>query len=193
MSIQQHILLRYRGGGHVRFEIPPPLCRDDSAERLCKELARVPGVYRVDVYRRQGKLSVRYDQAACVFRELLAALHALAGSLGEEGTGEPGALRAPEADGFGRWMRGKLQEARETFDALGIVARRLSKRGGSLTGNGEKLALEFFTDALVLYLIKVHWHLITQHWLKRPWQYRYEWLAAWYLIYLLVRSKRPKP
>jgi len=192
MSIQQHIFLRYRGGGHVRFAIPPPLCRDDSAERLREELARVSGVYQVDVFCRQGKLSVRYDEAACDFRELLAALHALAGSL-DEAPGKPGALRAPETDGLGRWLRGKLRESRETFDALGIVVRRLSKRGGRLTGNGEKLAIEFFTDALVLYLIKLHWHLITQHWLKRPWQYRYGWLAAWYLIYLLVRSKRPKP
>jgi hypothetical protein len=45
---------------------------------------------------------------------------------------------------------------------------------------------------LVLYLIKTHWHLIIQHWLKRPWQFRYEWSAAIYMIYLLVRSKKPK-
>ncbi len=56
----------------------------------------------------------------------------------------------------------------------------------------ESTVVEFLNDALVLFLIKLHWHMITQHWLRQPWRYRYEWLAALYLIYLLVRSRRPK-
>jgi hypothetical protein len=51
---------------------------------------------------------------------------------------------------------------------------------------------DFLTDILVLYLIRLHWHPITQMWLKRPWLYRYEWMATVYMIFLLMRSKLPK-
>jgi hypothetical protein len=55
----------------------------------------------------------------------------------------------------------------------------------------EDNVIHLLNDVLVVFLIKLHWHLITQHWIRRPWEHRYEWMAAGYMIYLLVRSKRP--
>ncbi|QSA97646.1 cation transporter [Methylococcus sp. EFPC2] len=190
MSIRQQIVLRYRDRGHLRFSIPPALCSASVLERLREELARVDGVYRVDVYARQGKLAVRYIDGVGEFQELVSTLETLADEAESAATGDDGTAlivppKPPAANG---WLQARYQEAKETGKAAGIVARRIVPPGG-----GEKFALEFFTDILVLYLIKVHWHMLTQHWLRRPWQYRYEWLATWYLIFLLVRSKRPKP
>ncbi len=75
---------------------------------------------------------------------------------------------------------------------MGIVVKR--NIGGPLVflKSKESLVLDFLTDVLVLYLVKVHWHLITQHWLRRPFRYRYQLLAVIYLIYLHVRSRKPK-
>lgn len=195
MSIQQHVVLRYRAPGHVRFAIPPSLCEAGTAKRLRGALAEVEGVYRVDVYVRQGKLSVRYIEGVCEFRALLSALETLVmareAAPAASREGREVALAVRPVSGLGNWLRAKVREVRETVTAATVVARRAASPNKALA-NGEKFAIEFFTDALVLYLIKLHWHMITQHWLKRPWQYRYEWMAAWYLIFLLVRSKKPK-
>jgi hypothetical protein len=56
----------------------------------------------------------------------------------------------------------------------------------------EKATIDFLNDVLVLYLIKTHWTRITQEWLVKPIVHRYEWMAVFYLFFLLVRSRRPK-
>jgi hypothetical protein len=85
-------------------------------------------------------------------------------------------------------------------ERTGTALRSLSRRPPVAAGTRllarfpvkESTVVEFLNDALVLFLIKLHWHMITQHWLREPWRYRYEWMAAIYMIYLLVRSRRPK-
>ena len=169
--MQQQVVLRYRSPGHVRFALPAALCQPGVAERLVAGLSKTPGVYQVDLYRRQGKLSIRYLEGMGDFMRLTSTLHRL---VAQSEKPIPAQLvpSLSENDNI----------ARSAVQPIPTAARKT-----------DKFLLEFFTDVLVLYLIKAHWHLITLHWLKRPWQYRYEWMAALYLIFLLVLSKRPKP
>jgi len=44
----------------------------------------------------------------------------------------------------------------------------------------------------VLFMIRLHWNNITQLWIVSPFKYRYEWMAVFYMVYLLVRSRKPK-
>lgn len=96
--------------------------------------------------------------------------------------------QAPAGFAPTRWLRDKLGRVGAPATTANLPARR----SAGLPWLKESTVIEFLNDALVLFLIKLHWHMITQHWLRQPWRYRYEWLAALYLIYLLVRSRRPK-
>jgi hypothetical protein len=66
------------------------------------------------------------------------------------------------------------------------------KNKKSLLNDPEKAIIDFFNDILVLYLIKLHWTRITKEWIPKPWAFRYQWMAIFYLFYLLMRSRRPK-
>ena len=200
MSLQKEIFVRYRTDGHVRFEIPEILCRPDTVDGLIAGLQRIEGVYRVDVYRRQRKLSIRYMDTAVDFPSLVRQLDRIVNQLEMGRRAEPVAspplrsqpwLQGLKNSSLVRWMREKYQETRETVTALSIVARRGIRSPPALLKR-ENGAIQFFNDILVFYLIKTHWHLITQHWLRRPIQYKYEWLSAFYMIFLLVRSRIPK-
>ncbi len=202
MDLAKQIIVRYRADGHVRFQLPVALCQPRVAERFAAQLHRIEGVYRVDLSPRQRKLSIRFIEHVCDFRSLAAALHRLinaadwaepAASSAAVGETLPAVLRKRLAEFHPvRWVRGKLQETRETVTAMGIVVRREATRQRVLSLANEDTVIQFLNDALVLYLIKLHWHLITQHWIRQPWRYRYEWMAASYMVYLLVRSRRPK-
>lgn len=193
-SLAKHIVVRYRAEGHVRFGLPQELSLPELAQQLQTALRQAEGVYRVDLYHRQGKLSIRYIEGVTNFKAVARALYAIVSRLAIP-TAEPAndLARAGDKPGVGDWFKAKYQEARETFTAMGIVADAAT-RGPSqrLIPDKEKFLLEFFTDILVLYLTKLHWPMITGEWMKRPWLYRYEWMATFYLIFLLVRSKRPK-
>lgn len=200
MTIQQQVVLRFRASGHVRFGLPAPLCRPGAAERLVAGLQNTAGIYRVDLSGRQKKLSIRYDHRTIDFKRIAQALAAVIGEierspglLGNGGT-ELRAVRGASILGkAGSWAGNKAQEFRETVAAFRIVMRNTLGQHLRTSPEKSKFISEFLTDILVLYLIKAHWQLITQHWLKRPWQHRYEWTAALYMIYLLVSSKKPKP
>ncbi len=193
MSIAKQILLRYRAEGHVRFAVPPELCAPLAAQRLETQLKQAEGVYRVDLHRRQGKLSIRYVEGVTQFKAVARALFDALDSIEAQPAccGGGIAMQEGQQDPPG-WLQAKYQEARETITALGIVTRSAGKAAPLLTPEQEKFAIEFFTDILVLYLIKLHWHLIMSHWIRNPWQYRSEWMATIYMIFLLVRSKKPK-
>ena len=193
MSIAKQILLRYRAEGHVRFAVPPELCAPLAAQRLETQLKQAEGVYRVDLHRRQGKLSIRYVEGVTQFKAVARALFDALDNIEEQPAccGGGIAMQEGQQDQPG-WLQAKYQEARETITALGIVTRSVGKAAPLLTPEKEKFAIEFFTDILVLYLIKLHWHLIMSHWIRNPWQYRSEWMATIYMIFLLVRSKKPK-
>ena len=191
MSIANQIILRYRADGHVRFALPKSVLNMPGAERLDSALLTTEGVYRVDVYKQQGKLSIRYIEGVTSFKAVASALFDCLNKI-ERHQGSGMTMREEILGELG-WLKAKYQEAKETVTALGIIARGANKAKSTLVGpDPEKFAIEFFTDLLVLYLIRLHWHLIMGHWIKNPWQYRSEWMATVYMVFLLVRSKKPK-
>jgi hypothetical protein len=199
MSIQQQVLLRYHSEGHLRFSLPAVLCAPDLAGQLVSGLQSMEGIYRVDLYGGQGKLSIRYLSTVCDFgavvRRLYALINQLAGHVAAAvrpgGSARAGGARPVQVagSGIGPWVRDKLQEARETVTALGLMARS----GFKALNQRPRWVTEFLNDLLMLYLIKIHWHHILTLWLPNPWRYRYEWAATFYLIYLSVQSRLPKP
>ena len=193
MSIAKKIVVRHRAEGHVRFAVPSELCDEEASQQLERELRRVEGVYRVEVFRRQGKLSIRYIEGVTHFKAVARALFAALDNIGPQPDCCASKLANRQGQGDQGWLQSKLQELKETLTALGIVTRNVGNAQTlEMTPEMEKFASEFFTDVLVLYLIKLHWHLIMGHWIRNPWQYRSEWMATIYMIYLLVRSKKPK-
>ncbi len=193
MSIANQIILRYRADGHVRFALPKELCEAQAAQQLENRLRQVEGIYRVELNRRQGKLSIRYIEGVTHLKAVAQALFEAIAHLEANPAGSVGSNLAKQEGDATDWLHDKFTEAKETLTALGIVARNAGKSNRvELIPDKEKFALEFFTDILVLYLIKLHWHLIMGHWIKNPWQYRSEWMATIYMVFLLVRSKKPK-
>lgn len=206
MSISQHVLLRYRDTGHLRFDVPRELCEPGAAAALVNGLEAVEGIYRVDLHGRNGKLVIRYLPTVRNFAEVVIHLKAVIQSI-ESKTPAASASRAVVASAasrtlaerlesaqtaFSHWLRAKLQELRETADAMKIIFRRFTG-GNPASGSPQPRWLkEFLNDLVMLYLIKYHWHHITTEWLPRPWTHRYEWAATIYLIYLSVQSRLPR-
>ena len=190
MSIAKQIIVRYRAEGHVRFAVPSEVCQPQAAQQLERQLKQVEGIYRVDLHRGQGKLSIRYIEGVTDFKTVARALFDALGSIEAQPACCANSITQKEEQSDKGWLQAKYQEVRETFTALGIVTRTL--KPSALTPEQEKFTVEFLTDILVLYLIKQHWHLIMSHWIRSPWQYRSEWMATIYMIFLLVRSKKPK-
>jgi hypothetical protein len=202
MALAKNITLRYRSIGHVRFQLPEALCAPVAREQIVTALRDIGGVYRVDVHPRQRKLSVRFIEEHCSFAEICRVIKRLtepdalnlsaASCCGENDAAVAQASIEHETGGGGplRWLRTRLQGG--TLSGADVVIREGHSDGSSPSLIKESTVVEFLNDVLVLFLIKLHWHMIMQHWLRQPWRYRYEWMAAFYLIYLLVRSRRPK-
>ena len=198
MSILKNTLLRHNSKGYIRLEIPEELCRPSVAPVFKEELNKIQGVYRVFLHRRQRKLSIRYLDTLVDFQSLIQQIAGITGSLEKKGiftlpsTSQPES-RLPGKRSISRpihWLKEKIKAGKETVTAAGALLKSNPDKPGRFFKDPEKAAIDFLNDVLVLYLIKRHWHLIMQHWIKQPIQYRYEWLTVFYLIFLLVRSRQ---
>ncbi len=206
MSIQQEIILRYRSEDHARFQIPEKLSQENAAFLLQKEILQIPGVYRVFVYCKQGKLAIHFIPELLSFPELAKQLSMIVNDLEKQGHLKQQKNRSKprknsslfslkekiKKSGPSQWAKEKYVDTKDTARAVGILAKLGLKNKSGILKDPEKTMINFFNDILVLYLIKSHWHLITQHWILRPFRYRYEWLTVFYLMYLLVRSRMPE-
>lgn len=205
MSIQKEFIVRYRAEGHVRFEIPAKLCNENVSKLLADRILAIDGVYRADFFRRQKKLSIRYQEVVCDFNQLAVQLCQLLSDLEENGL-----LVAQAVKNAGvakqkkwnfkskvknwkasRWVTEKFSETKETVQAAKVIAKLGLKKPKSFIKDPEKTIIDFLNDVLVLYLIRLHWTRITQEWIAKPWAFKSQWTAVFYLFYLLVRSRRP--
>lgn len=206
MSIQKQCILRHKAEGHVRFQLPSELCQKGVAENFATKIKAIDGVYRVNFYPRQGKVSIRFQETVCDFSELLKQLFALiqefekSGALIIQTEKKPSVMAklsakvSQKADNFAttRWLKTKIIEAKETLQAAKIITKLSLKKPNALIKDPEKAIIDFLNDILVLFLIRTHWDHITKLWLLNPLKYRYEWLATFYMFFLLIRSRRPK-
>lgn len=206
MSIQKQCVLRHRAEGHVRFQLPSELCQKGVAENFAAKIKAIDGVYRVNFYPRQGKVSIRFQETVCDFTQLVKQLFALISEFEKSGAlivqiakkpsvmAKLGAKVSQKADNFAttRWLKTKTIEAKETLQAAKIITKLSLKKPNALIKDPEKAIIDFLNDILVLFLIRTHWDHITKLWLLNPLKYRYEWLATFYMFFLLIRSRRPK-
>ena len=203
MSIQKEFVLRYREDGHIRFQIPARICNVDVAQAITDGISGIDGVYRVNLYRSQQKLSIRFEESVCDFKSLARQLFQLLADLEKKGALKPkpvskSALWKEKAksrlDDFKvtRWAKEKFGDAKETVQAAKVITRLGMKKPTAFMKDPEKTVIDFLNDILVLFLIKLHWNDITQHWLIKPLKHRYEWMALFYMFFLLVRSRKQK-
>ncbi|MEY2666150.1 MAG: hypothetical protein RLZZ384_321 [Pseudomonadota bacterium] len=205
MSIQKDCVLRYRAEGHVRFQLPAVLCQSSVAASVTQKISTIDGVYRVNLYARQQKLSIRFQETVCDFNTLIKQLFAVFAELEMSGALIPVEKTASftqtlttkvsaKADQFAltRWVKTKTIEVKETLHATKIITKMALKKPKSFVRDPEKAVIDFLNDILVLFLIRLHWEQITKLWLLSPFRYRYEWLATFYMFFLLIRSRKPK-
>ena len=203
MSIQKEFVLRYREDGHVRFQIPAQICNVDVAKAVTDGISDIDGVYRVNLYRSQQKLAIRFQESVCDFKSLAKQLFDLLTDLEARDALKPkpvskSALWKEKAksklDDFKatRWVKEKFGDAKETVQAAKIITKLGMKKPKAFMKDPEKAVIDFFNDILVLFLIRLHWNDITQHWLLKPLKHRYEWMALFYMFFLLVRSRKQK-
>jgi hypothetical protein len=203
MAIQKEFVLRYRVDGHVRFQIPAQICNVDAAKAVTDGISGIDGVYRVNLYRSQQKLSIRFEEAVCDFNSLARQLFNLLADLEKNGDlkPKPVAKAVPwkekakfKLDNFKatRWAKEKFGDAKETVQAAKIITRLGMKKPPAFMKDPEKAIIDFLNDILVIFLIKLHWNNITQQWLVKPLKHRYEWMALFYMFFLLVRSRKQK-
>ena len=85
-------------------------------------------------------------------------------------------------------LRARLERLRQPGAQAGTLQARLQPMlANALT---EKAIINFLNDIVAFYLIKVHWELISQRWLKDPVKYGNAWLTTFYLVFLLVRYRK---
>lgn len=203
MAIQKQFVLRHRSEGHLRFEIPVQFCDTACAKALTDAVLAMDGIYRVKVYSSQRKLSIRYQETVCDFRSLAKSLFQIIAGLENEALLNHQLAAANKAKPewqdklknlpVGKWFSEKYDEARETLQAAKILTRVGLKKQKTLINDPEKAVIDFLNDVLVLFLIRLHWDHITKYWIPNPIKYRYEWMAVFYMLYLLMRSRKPKP
>ena len=203
MSIQKEFVLRYREDGHVRFQIPARICNIDVAKVVTDGISGIDGVYRVNLYRSQQKLSIRFKESVCDFKSVAKQLFDLLTNLEKKGDLKPKPVSKStlwkekakaKLDAFKptRWVKEKFGDAKETVQAAKVITRLGMKKPTAFMKDPEKTVIDFLNDILVLFLIKLHWNDITQHWLLKPLKHRYEWMALFYMFFLLVRSRKQK-
>ena len=203
MSIQKEFVLRYREDGHVRFQIPARICNIDVAKRVTDGISGIDGVYRVNLYRSQQKLSIRFKETVCDFKSVAKQLFDLLSDLEKKGDLKPKPVSKStlwkekakaKLDAFKptRWVKEKFGDAKETVQAAKVITRLGMKKPTAFMKDPEKTVIDFLNDILVLFLIRLHWNDITQHWLLKPLKHRYEWMALFYMFFLLVRSRKQK-
>lgn len=198
-ALMAEVVLRYRGDGHLRFDLPEPLIRPGAMAVLRHGLAAVDGLYRVDVWRRPAKLSLRFDTTVCgeadIVRRLAVLVADIAAHLDD--------LSAPAEPPRGLAARLKamapLRRLRARYAAVkqqgSIAAQVIAGRMGlpqPLSFDAREWTINFFNDLVAFYLIKLHWERITRQWLLEPWKYRSQWAAVVYLVFLLVQSRKAK-
>jgi len=207
--LSRQILVLHKSAGHARFALPAVLANPGSAAVIKAALLRIPGVRLVRIDVDTGKIGVHYDPIACSLRQLALVLK---GSLDAAATAAqsaaPGKQATPGVGELGQQLARGLKQA-ETL-ARGFLrsfqTQQVAPQATAKTANTGKLAplrrafnpsllnersvVNFANDIVAFYLIRVHWNLITQHWIKAPIQHANAWLTVFYLTFLLVRYRK---
>jgi hypothetical protein len=207
-DLARRIVVRHREAGYLRLELPPEICHAMSAAAIDAALRQVGGVYRINLYAAQRRLAVSFDAHVCTAADVARALRGCLGSLPEShAAGTPEGTAAAHAatplterlspalrDAARRarravaQLRSQIEGLRQPKAAPGSLQAKLQPMlANALT---EKAVINFLNDLVAFYLVKVHWELISQRWLKEPVKNANAWLTVFYLMFLLVRYRK---
>lgn len=206
-DLARRIVVRHREAGYLRLELPPEICHPTAAIAIDAVLRQVAGIYRVTFYAAQRRLVVSYDAHVCTAADVA---HALKGCLQALPEGEAGSVpvtmpahaAAPLTARVTPALQDATRQARRAFARLRQrieVLRQPKASPGSLQAKlqpmlanalTEKAIINFLNDLVAFYLVKVHWELISQRWLKNPVKHANAWLTVFYLMFLLVRYRK---
>ncbi|MDP2823554.1 MAG: hypothetical protein Q8O52_12875 [Sulfuritalea sp.] len=206
-ELARRIVVRHREAGYLRLELPAEICHVAAAAAIEAALRQVAGVYRVTLYPAQHRLAVSFDAHACNAADVARALKGCLGVLppasaitpehapGEHRVAALTGKMSPALHDAARQARRAFDQLRHRIDAL----RRPKAAPGSLRARlqpmlanalTEKAIINFLNDLVAFYLVKVHWELISQRWLKDPVKHANAWLTVFYLMFLLVRYRK---
>ncbi|WIM04804.1 MAG: hypothetical protein OHM77_08830 [Candidatus Nitricoxidivorans perseverans] len=191
------IVVRYREAGHLRLDVPPELCRPAAAAAIDSGLRELAGVYRVAFDPRGRKLSIRFDAHACGTGDVARRLFGLLAHLPKEPSAAVVALH-DAGERVRAVVRRGTNRVRTALARLGVPAAPEGSLQAKLrpviaSALTEKAITNFINDIVAFYLIKVHWELISQRWLKDPLKFRNAWLTTFWLVFLLVRYRKQGP
>jgi hypothetical protein len=207
--LSRQLLVLHKSAGHVRFALPATLANPGSAAVIEAALLRIAGVRLVRIDVDTGKMGVHYDPIACSLRQLALVLKgSLDAAAAAAQPAAPGKPAMPGVGELGQQLARGLKQA-ETL-ARGFLrslqTQPVAPQATAKTANPGKLAplrrafnpsllnersvVNFANDIVAFYLIRVHWNLITQHWIKAPLQHGSAWLTVFYLTFLLVRYRK---
>ncbi|MCK7500029.1 MAG: hypothetical protein MZW92_64060 [Comamonadaceae bacterium] len=213
-SLERQILLRHRSEGHVRFSVPPALARTRPWQLIRRRLLELDGVYRVDCFPTAHKLAIRYQSVACSLgrggaaaarggarsrrhrvlpaepQQPFRAHRSRPSSAARAAASTPCAGCRPKA---ARCARGPTSGGAKAIGFTHYAKARVESDSRLPKGLDERTVINFLNDIAALYLVKIHWDLITKRWTQALFTYRYEWLTVFYLVFLLVRSRKQAP
>lgn len=216
-QISRQIFVLHKSDGHVRFALPARFANAGSAGVIESALLRVPGVRVASLDRRSAKLAIHYDPLVCSLRQLALILNgsltAAQDAAGPTAAQQPAAgivpadlgrqvaagLRALEAAGQKLLKQVQAQlspsAAPEAGAGPSAAGTRLTplRRAFNPALLNDKAVINFLNDIVAFYLIRVHWNLITQHWIRAPLQHGSAWLTVFYLTFLLVKYRKAAP
>jgi hypothetical protein len=193
------IVVRHKEPGYLRFDLPAELCGPAAAKAIDRGLRGLVGVYRVSLDVSGRKLAIRYEAHTCTVRDVAHRLKALLNELPREEAAAPEPVTTEgleatarriqdAARGFAARTQAMLASLQEPGAPQGTLQAKLQPvLASALT---EKAVTNFLNDIVAFYLIKVHWDLISQRWLKEPLKYGNAWLTTFYLVFLLVRYRK---
>ncbi len=207
-DLARRISVRHRDGGYLRLELPGEICHEAAAAAIDAALRQVGGVYRVSLYPAQRRLAVSFDAHVCSAADVARALRGCLWSLPEASAAaspEGGAAAhaaIPLTERLNPVVQDAARQARRAFAQLRFRIEGLHRpkvAPGSLQAKlqpmlanalTEKAIINFLNDLVAFYLVKVHWELISQRWLKDPVKNANAWLTVFYLMFLLVRYRK---
>lgn len=179
------IFLCYSGRGHVRFSIPRELCTVEAARRLERGLVLKEGVYRVRVFRDNGKLSVRFHENGLDAKRVASSLKEIVENL------PPTAFVTSEPEAKG------LSAGSHSAIGLPVILRKIIAGRSATLPSGLQIDAEterkitaILNEVLVFYLIRLHWTVIMNRLIKQPLRNVGPWAALSYLLFLYVRNKK---
>jgi hypothetical protein len=178
----------HRESGYLRLRLPAHLRTAAAGDALENGLKSLGGVRRVTWLTAEGKLAVRFDPHACAHADVARCVKArLAGLPAPEAV----ATLAPAAPAE-RMPSGLPGLASRVEDLREKLIAATPGRFRPLVENAttEQAVTNFFNDIVAFYLIKTHWDLIVNRWIKDPVKYGNAWMTVFYLVFLLVRYRK---